>query len=220
MLLSACLHGDNASSQPETQDAAAGNPLEGWNPYAQRASAAEEELEDPESSYVLNPRDSVTVTVYRHTDLSTAQRIDGNGRIRMSLIGTVEIAGKSIREAEDHIRERYRDERILRNAEVAITVEDYAPRYAAVMGNVESPGRILFPIEENRVDIVDIISQAGGFTRIARADRVRLTRVNADGEENTLTVNVQEMMQGTDREDRSRVYVYPGDTIFVPERLF
>ncbi len=225
----ACLHGGGESGS----DAGTGSGNGNGNDAEERAAlaAAIEQVaarapapavppEDAGESYFLVPRDYVRVEVYGHEDLSTTQRLDGSGRIRMSLIGTVNVAGMSIRDAEARIEERYREERYLRNPEVTITVEEYAPRFVSVLGNVEAPGRIEFPIEENRLDIVDLISKAGGFTRVARADRVRLIRINEEGREETVIVDVQEMMQGRDRDDRSRVYVYPGDSVFVPERLF
>ncbi len=216
MVLSACAHGSEETSgnpQPE--------PELSFEELLDPSEAASEAApEDPDRSYILNSRDMIRVAVYGHEDLSSRQRIDGNGRIRMSLIGTVDITGKTIRDAETLIEERYREERLLRNPEVTITVEEYSPRFVSVLGNVETPGRIEFPIEQNRLDIVDVISKAGGFNRVARSDRVRLIRVDEDGTDQTFTVNVQEIMQGRDREGKARVYVYPGDSIFVPERLF
>ena len=58
---------------------------------------------------------------------------------------------------------------------------------------------------------------AGGFTRIAKSDAVRITRKDDAGAERTFTVDVEKMLAGRGGET---FLVQPGDVVFVPERVF
>jgi protein involved in polysaccharide export with SLBB domain len=90
-----------------------------------------------------------------------------------------------------------------------------------VLGQVKKPGKVIFPIEANGMDIRDVVSQAGGFTNIARSREVRVTRVSADGQEQALTVNVEQMLSGRGADGAAQSFlVLPGDIVFVPERFF
>ncbi len=188
----------------------------------QRLAAKQAERpESPGDSYRLSVRDRVQFNVQGENDLNTEQRIDGNGRIRVPLLRNVVIEGMTAREAEAHIEALYIAEEIFRDPEVTLRITEYAPKHAYVLGQVSRPGEVEFPVEVNSVDIVQLISMAGGFTRIARADRVSVTRAGEEGDEDTFQVDVRDLYDGRGRGDsgRERLRIYPGDIIFVPERI-
>lgn len=179
--------------------------------------------EDPDNTnYRLGKLDQVQITVFDEPDLSVAQRISGEGTVRIPLIGELKLGGLSIRKAETLIETSYIDNQILKNPIVSVRVIDYAPKEISILGAVGSPGKLPFPTEVTSLDIVDVISKVGGFTQVARADSVRITRVGEDGREIIFTVNVESMITGRGKRsgDSTRVPVYPGDVIWVPERMF
>lgn len=173
-------------------------------------------------SYQLRIRDQLDLTVYDEPDLSTSQRIDGRGLIRVPLLGNARVAGLTIRQAEEYLQRAYVEERLLRDPMVTIQVTDYASREVSVLGAVASPGVLTFPIEANSLHIVDVISEMGGFEGIAKSDKVRVTRRTPNGQTVEFTVNVERMItgRGDDAGERSRARILPGDVIWVPERLF
>lgn len=186
---------------------------------AQKAPAADEV---DMANYELSVRDQIELIVYDEPDLTASQRIDGRGQIRVPLIGTTRIAGMTIRQAEEYLEQAFVEKRILRHPMVTIRVADYAPKEVAVLGAVASPGKLTFPIEENSLDIVDVISQMGGFTDMARSDNVRVTRMTEGGRKIDFTVNVERMIsgRGSRRSSEARVDILPGDVIWVPQRIF
>jgi protein involved in polysaccharide export with SLBB domain len=173
-----------------------------------------------DSNYLLTIRDQISISVFDEPDLSVTQRIDGNGQVRLALLGTYRVAGMSIRQAEETIQQAYVRERFLANPMVTITVMDYAPKEISVLGEVNNPGRLSLPIELNSMDIVEVISQVGGFTNLALANSVRVTRRTESGQEIIFTVNVDSLISGRGRrgEPASRVAILPGDVVWVPER--
>ncbi len=180
--------------------------------------ASETPSEFDERNYRLSVRDQVEFEVFDE-DLSQTQRIDGSGQIRIPLLGNQAIAGMSVREAEDFIERLYVENRILRNPVVTIRVAEYAPKEVSIFGAVARQGTQEFPIERNRMDIVEVVSRAGGFRDIARQDDVKVTRILENGDERTFSVDVEAMITGR-RQSPERFHVLPGDVIYVRERIF
>lgn len=164
------------------------------------------------ADYVLQPQDVIKVQVFQEEDIN--KQADGisisqEHMISLPLIGTVSLKGKSVRQAEELIRELY-DRDFIVNPQVSVTVVKYAERSVNVIGSVTNQGRIQFP-QERGLTIVDAISLAGGQTRLADLRRVRLTR-NSE----VITVDVDAMMKTNGREP---LMLQPDDVIFVPERI-
>jgi polysaccharide export outer membrane protein len=126
----------------------------------------------------------------------------------------VDLAGRSVRQAEELIRARY-DADFLKNPQITITVVEYTPRTVQVLGAVNTPGLVAFTPEQ-QMDLVEAIARAGGQQRIADLKRVSLTRVGAEGKTETSVINVDEIMKGRSGE---KWMLRKGDVIFVPERI-
>lgn len=177
---------------------------------------------DTDPSYKLTAGDSVAVNVYGEPDMSASQRVDNNGKLRLPMIGEIKLSGMSVREAEDSLEKLYRERELLKAPLVTLVVSNYALREVSVLGAVRSPGNFQFPKETTSLDIADLITRLGGFTPTAKSDAVSVIRRKPDGKEEVTTVDVERMISGRRRGDTSRrdFAVYPGDRIWVPERLF
>ena len=186
-------------------------------PAVQLPAAAET---DP--SYRLTVGDSVTVNVYGEPEMSASQRVDSSGKLRLPMVGEMKLAGMSVREAEEALETLYRERELLKSPLVTLAVSNYALREVSVLGAVRSPGNFQFPKETTSLDIADLITRLGGFTPTAKSDAVSVIRRKPDGREEVTTVDVERMISGRRRGDNSRrdFAVYPGDRIWVPERLF
>lgn len=166
------------------------------------------------TDYMLQPSDLLRVLVFQEPDLQREVRITQEGSVSLPLIGTIELQGKSVHQAEDIIRQLY-DRDYLVNPQISITVLEYAQRTAQVLGAVNSPGAIVFPPEQ-KMGLLEAIARAGGFSRLAERRRVRLTRTLPDGKTDNYTINADDLVQGNSSEPWLLV---KGDVIYVPERL-
>lgn len=187
------------------------------------SAAAQDTVAPPVDGYQLSVRDLVHFAVLDESETVLEQRIDGQGRIRIPYLGNIEVAGLTIREAEEKLEEAYLKGHIYHKLQVMVRVLEYSVKEAAVLGQVAKPGNVKFPIEMNELDIREVISQAGGFTNISQSREVRITRMSDIGEEQVFTVDVDRMLSGRGERDGKAAptfYVRPGDVIFVPERLF
>jgi polysaccharide export outer membrane protein len=173
-------------------------------------------------SYLLSPGDTITVSVYEEPDLAAMQTIARSGEIRLPLIGDINLGGKSVRDAERWIESTYVKREFLKTPVVNITVTAYFPREVSVLGAVRSPGTVVFPRDVTSLDIVDVITRVGGFLPISKSDAVTITHHAADGKETITTVDLENIITGRRKagQERANLAIYPGDRIWVPERLF
>ncbi len=171
-------------------------------------------------SYTLTATDRLRIAVYQEDDLSSIVRIDANGEVNLLLVGEVKVAGLTVREAQKVIEDAYRDGRFLRNPQVIITVEEYAPREVAIEGQVRNPGRYPLPIEST-MSVIDLVTKAGGLTDIAKGGAVTITHITPEGKKITTTVDVDSIIKGKAqaKANDTTLQLQPGDIVYVPERI-
>ncbi len=169
--------------------------------------------------YKLFSLDLVHISVQGEPDVSVDRRVDGDGRINVPLLGDITVRDLSIAEAQKLISERYVAGEIFIRPEVVINVVEYSPKEIMVLGQVSTQGKVSFPPEVGSISIVEAITKAGGFTRIGKADGVRVTRKGKEGAEQSFTVNVEKLIGGR-ADPGDSFFLQPGDVVFVPERVF
>lgn len=175
---------------------------------------AQEKASAAPTDYILQQSDLLRVQVYQEPELMREIRVTQEYTISLPLIGTVEVRGKSVRQMEEIIRQLY-DRDYLVNPQITITVLEYAQRTVQVLGQVNNSGAIPFPPEQ-RMSLLDAISRAGGFTRLADRRKVQLTRTDENGRTETFIINADDLIKGNSGDPW---YLKKGDTVFVPERI-
>lgn len=175
--------------------------------------AAEQESR-ASSDYILQPQDLLKIVVFQEADLDREVRISQEYTINLPLIGSVNLTGKSVRQAEELVRKLY-DADFLKNPQITIQVLEYTPRIVQVLGAVNQAGTVTFT-PEKQMGIVEAIAKAGGHSRLADLRRVRLTRQLGGGRTETFTINVDEVMKGVSSEPW---LLQKDDVIVVPERI-
>lgn len=178
---------------------------------------------DAKKSYVhkLQLADRVRIAIYQEDDLTTVARVDGRGMVYLPLIEEVQVGGLSVVEAQVAIQTRYREGRFLRNPQVTVSVEEYAPREVSIQGQIRSPGRYSLP-NESTFTVVELVTKAGGITDIGKGTAVVITRVKADGSKEVFTVDVDSIIKGkkgSGKNEDDTLLLMPGDIVYVPERL-
>jgi len=170
--------------------------------------------------HTLGLADRVRVSVYQEEDLTSLTRIDARGRINMPLLGEIAIGGLTVVEAQTAIENAYKEGRFLRNPQVTVSVEEYAPREVSIQGAIRNAGRYTLPIEST-LTVVELVTKAGGITDIGKGTAVTITRILPDGTKKVFTVDVDSVIKGKKdtRTDDSSLMLLPGDIVYVPERL-
>lgn len=154
--------------------------------------------------------DVFEVRVYKEEALSGVFRVPPDGRVELPLIGEVRVAGDAPEAVAGRIRERLQDG-FLRDPHVTVFVKEYASKKVFVLGQVQRPGT--FPYEP-KMNVVQAVTLAGGFTPTARRDDAQVTR-KVDGVEVRIPVPVERISAGL----APNFLLRPGDIVFVPESL-
>ena len=170
-------------------------------------------LSSGESDYVLVVGDVVELNVFREPDLTTQATIARDGTVQLPLIREVTLAGYTIRDARELLRGLY-DKQFLVDPQVFLNVVKYAERKFTIMGQVARPGSYELQGGE-RIDLLEAIGLAGGFTRIADRGRVVIQRKEG-GEVKAIKANAKRMADGK----ADPIEVQPGDVITVRESWF
>ena len=169
----------------------------------------------------LQAGDEIHLQIFREPEISGKFRIMPEGVIRHPLLGDVELEGQTARQAEEHIVNLLTADYLV-NPRVILTVsqrrqwEQDEKLHVLVMGEVKRPGEVSF-VPDERLTLLDAIARAGGFTKGASRNRVRVVRV-IDGERRTLRVRVDDILTG--KRDHENIDLQPDDVINVPEVWF
>ncbi|MFA6637163.1 MAG: polysaccharide biosynthesis/export family protein [Candidatus Omnitrophota bacterium] len=166
------------------------------------------------SGYRIGPENVLQIDVYygRDRELSRKVRVSSRGRINFPLLGEVEAAGITVAELEQRLTELL-DRDYLVNPQVSVFIEKYST--VSILGQVKEPGS--FEIK-GRLSLIELISLAGGFTKIASTNDVRIIRTTSDGTKSTIRVRANDIINRGREEDD--IPLEPGDIVTVPESFF
>jgi polysaccharide export outer membrane protein len=167
------------------------------------------------TNYKLSANDLLDFRVFQEPELDGVIRVSGDGNAIFPLIGAVPVAGKTITEATELIKARYRDGYLV-YPQVSLTVRTYAQKLFTVLGQVQKPGSYDMKGSEE-ITLLQAIGMAGGYTKIANPGNVTVKRRLEGGREQVIKVDAKRMARG---QDSASFFIKPGDVITVAESLF
>ncbi|MGI5864867.1 MAG: polysaccharide biosynthesis/export family protein, partial [Myxococcales bacterium] len=156
----------------------------------------------------LGVNDVLEIRVYQEPDLTGVFRISAEGTIDYPFCGRVKAAGLSSSALADGLTDCLKDG-YLKKPQVTVFLKEYNSKKVFVFGEVQKPGT--FPYEDN-MSIVQAITLAGGFGKLAAKNSVIVTRL-VDNEERKFKVAVEGIAEGRDK----NFALQPGDIVYVPE---
>ncbi len=159
----------------------------------------------------MGPGDVFEVKVYDEKDLSGVFRVSSTGTINFPLVGKLRVEGLTSSAVADLLQQKLA-ERFLRNPQVSILVKEYNSKKVSVFGQVNKPGT--FPYEEG-MTVIQVISMAGGFSKMAAKNDTNVTRL-VEGAERKYPVPVEAIAEGKAK----NFLLKPGDIIYVPESIW
>lgn len=166
------------------------------------------------NNYLLKPSDLIEIQVFQEPDLHKQVRVEADGTIVLPLINRVKVGDLSIDEAQKRIEELYNKDYLV-NPQVNLLVLEYHVRKVDILGQVNAPGPVEIP-HDKALSLVEAISRAGSFTRLAKRNAVQVTRIDKDGKKTVIELNADKMMGESGSAD---FMLTDGDTVFVPERF-
>ena len=160
-----------------------------------------------ESEFKLGPDDVVEVFVYKEQELSTTVVVRPDGKISLPLIGELPVSGKTALDLQKEIAQRLTQ--FIAQPTVTFIVKEVNSAKVTVAGEVKTPG--MYKIKD-RATVVDAVALAGGFTEYAKRDKVMLIRIESNGQQHRIQINVDDQIKGRKGD---LFYILPYDKIWV-----
>jgi polysaccharide biosynthesis/export protein len=208
-----------ASSTNAQETNTSGKTVPGSSKNSQSTAATAPLIMATDPGYRLSAGDEITISVHGEEDMSTAERIDKAGTVRIPYIKEISLADKTVREAENYIEQVLIERKLFKKPLVSITVRDYATNEVTLTGRGVRQGVFPLPKEVSSIEIVELMTRYGGFTPNAKSNDVKVYRKDESGREQVTSVDVEAMMENRKNAPKS-FPIYPGDRIYVDERLF
>jgi len=169
--------------------------------------------------YVVGSQDVLTITSYDQADLFGKFTIEADGTFTFPLIGRFKAGGLTLRQVEDGLKKRLKDEGYFRNPQVTVAVETYKSQRIFIVGEVRTPGT--YPLSGN-MNLVEALARAGSTLPTASAEAVIVhasdsatgpTLPTSQDADNIVRVDLHDLQQGVFSQN---TVLRDGDTIFIP----
>jgi protein involved in polysaccharide export with SLBB domain len=167
------------------------------------------------AEYKINPLDIIKITIFMEDDLQQRYRVSQTGTISYPFVGAVTVAGLTVAELEQKLTLVLQPDYFV-DPQITVYVEEYHSRRIFVLGAVKKPGTYPIP-PEKELSVLESISLAGGFTKVAAANKTRVIRME-NGREKSLMVKVGDITRAGDKS--SDIRLKANDIVIVPESFF
>lgn len=174
----------------------------------------------PVTDYVVGPQDVLTITSYDQADLSGKFSVEADGTFTYPMIGRFTAGGLTLRQVEDGLKKRLKDEGFFRNPQITVAVEQYKSQKVFIVGEVRNPGSYTLSGNMNLVEAIaragSTLPSASGEVVIVHAGETASGPTVPDADDDTkdiLRVNLRELENGAFSQN---ALLKDGDTVFVP----
>jgi len=124
------------------------------------------------AEYILGPNDTLKVVVAGLSNPGAEERarpilatIMANGKVRLPLVGEVEVSGMNLSQAQKAIDFAYSDGEVLVSPKTSVSLEEVATFNVPIIGEVTSPG--VYALRRHENDLPHAIALAGGLTQFS-----------------------------------------------------
>jgi protein involved in polysaccharide export with SLBB domain len=163
----------------------------------------------PHRVYRIEPGDALQIRYTFHTEMNQDAIVQPDGKITVTHVGEMPVAGLTTTELERLLAER--TSRRLKHPEVIVGIVKFSDKTVYIGGEVGRPGVV--PYRKGLTPLQAIMA-VGGFRDTARTDSVILIRTGSgDGEPMARTMNLGEVLAAGTREPLA---LAPHDVVFVP----
>jgi polysaccharide export outer membrane protein len=121
--------------------------------------------------YVIGPGDVISITVYQQAELSTKAKVRTDGRIGLTFIGEIVVAGKKPAVLAQELELRLRQ--FIVSPRVVVNVDEAHPIAVSMLGEGGTKGSLTL---EPPATLLQAIAQAGGLSEYASKDKIFILR--------------------------------------------
>ncbi|MCK4440401.1 MAG: polysaccharide biosynthesis/export family protein [Sulfurovaceae bacterium] len=176
----------------------------------------ETRIDSAKFEYKIRPHDRVSISTYKHPELSTSANqvgansslgqgilVNSNGIIRLPLINNVKIAGLSQPQAQQLLERKFRE--YLNHPSVQVEVQN---KRAFVLGEVHHPGPV--ELRNEQVPLLQLLSIAGDLTNGANRQAIMIMKNRGDAIETKIV-----SLTDTNSIQAANQMIRPNDVVYV-----
>jgi polysaccharide export outer membrane protein len=161
-------------------------------------------------TYRLGADDVIAVRVLGEPDHSSESiKVSPLGRIYLPLVGDVEVAGMTVPQLLDKLTNEFGE--YVKSPKVSVDLVTANSAKIGVLGEVGNPGIVVLARPMN---VLDAISNSGGFTDFGSRSNVTVLRQTRQGDIRTLEIDVKRIMEGKAKPEEN-ITLIAGDTVVV-----
>lgn len=145
--------------------------------------------------YIVGAEDVLKITIYDHPELTTTERVSGEGIITLPLIGEIKVAGLTTDQTAKKIAARLSDGFII-DPNVSVFVVEFRSKKTIIMGQVNKPGVYML---SGNTTFLELLSLAGGLTKDAGGKATIKRKLPAGmKEEGVITIDLKKLIEEGD----------------------
>jgi polysaccharide export outer membrane protein len=169
-------------------------------------------LSVPEENETVGPGDVFSLRVLGERELSDDYEIADDGTVNLPYVRRVKVEGLNPHELAEFIRAKFKEAKILTDANLIVRIKEYNSRAISVLGAIRKPGKYRYV---NGLTFVELITMTGGFTAISDKGQVQLIRTTTKRTQSVI-VDAVAIIEGSSPD----IPLQAGDRIYVHERIF
>lgn len=173
------------------------------------------------SEPIIRVGDKVTVSIWGHEDLSVGSVnspfssneatgrwliVDKTGEVNLPRIGRVKLDGYNLKEANYFLENLY-ERNGIKDPIVNVRILSH---FVTLIGEVNIPGR--YQIDNETITLIELIGEAEGVTKYAKADEVHIVRTAQNGEVQEVIVDLTDFSSIME----NNYVLTPDDIIYIP----
>lgn len=158
--------------------------------------------------YLLQPGDTVQVSVWKERDLDRDILIRPDGRISFPLAGDVQAEGRTVAQLEKELAKNIG--RYIPDAVVTVVMKSPGGNQIFVTGRVARPNT--YP-STRTLDVMQAIALAGGLTAYASPNKIKILR-RVNGVETVIRFRYSRVEKG--KSLKENIILQSGDVVVVP----
>ena len=130
--------------------------------------------------------------------------VDREGNIDFPVLGSIPVAGKTLKQVKDQIASQIQDKGYIKNPLVVVTLENFTITVAGSVGNK------VLPVSGSSINLLEVLASAGGITENSKIKDVMVVRTE-NGERTAYSVDLQKK----DLFDSPVFYLKQNDVVYV-----
>lgn len=160
--------------------------------------------------YIVGEEDVIKITVYDHPELTTTERVSGEGVITLPLIGEIKVAGLTTDQMAKKIAAGLSEGFII-DPNVSVFVVEFRSKKTIIIGYVTKPGMYML---SGNTTLLELISLAGGLSKDAGGKAtIKRKNLGSNGGEGTINIDLQKLIEQGDTS--LNIPLMDGDSIFI-----